>query len=59
LVNVEENYLLTAPYLEEEGKKAILQIEHNKAPDPDGFPANFYITSGKLLNQTFLSCLAF
>jgi phenylalanine-4-hydroxylase len=39
LVSLEENGLLTAPYSEEEVKKAIFQMEHNKAPGPDGFPA--------------------
>jgi hypothetical protein len=37
-VSIEENNLLTALYIEEEVKKAIFQIEHNKAPDPDDFP---------------------
>jgi mannosylglycoprotein endo-beta-mannosidase len=35
---------LTAPYSEEEVNKAIFQMEHNKAPGPDGFPAEFYQT---------------
>src|SRR5438128_9080660 len=34
-----ENTILTAPFLEKEVKDAIFQIEHNKAPGPDGFPA--------------------
>ena len=41
-VSVEENGLLTAPYSEEEVRKAVFQMEHNKAPGPDGFPAEFY-----------------
>jgi hypothetical protein len=43
-VSIEENNLLTAPYFEEEVKKAIFQMEHNKAPSPDGIPAKFYQT---------------
>jgi hypothetical protein len=39
---MEENALLTTPYSEEEVNKAIFQMEHNKAPGPDGFPAEFY-----------------
>jgi hypothetical protein len=38
----EENAHLTAPYTEEEVKHAVFQVEHNKAPGPDGFPAEFY-----------------
>jgi hypothetical protein len=41
-VSVEENGLLTAPYSKDEVKKAVFQMEHNKAPGPDGFPAEFY-----------------
>jgi hypothetical protein len=43
-VSMEENNLLTAEYSEEEVRKAIFQMEHNKAPGPDGFPAEFYQT---------------
>jgi hypothetical protein len=43
-VSIEENNLLTAEYSEEEVRKAIFQMEHNKAPGPDGFPAEFYQT---------------
>jgi hypothetical protein len=41
-VSTEENGLLTAPYSKEEVKKTIFQMEHNKAPGPDSFPAEFY-----------------
>jgi hypothetical protein len=41
-VTEEENTILTAPFSEEEVKAAIFQIEHNKAPGPDGFPVKFY-----------------
>jgi hypothetical protein len=41
-VSPEENALLTSPYSEEEIRKAVFQMEHNKAPGPDGFPAEFY-----------------
>src|SRR4051812_11508947 len=41
-VSIEENNFLTAPYTEEEVKKVVFQMEHNKAPGPDGFPAEFY-----------------
>jgi len=38
----EENNLLTAPFTEMEVKEAIFQMEHNKSPGPDGFPAEFF-----------------
>jgi hypothetical protein len=38
----EENTILSAPFTEEEVFEAISQMEHNKAPGPDGFPAEFY-----------------
>jgi hypothetical protein len=41
-VIVEENNILTSPFTEEEVKEAVFQMEHNKAPGPDGFPAEFY-----------------
>jgi hypothetical protein len=41
---MEENSFLTEPYSEEEVMKAIFLMEHNKAPGPDGFPAEFYQT---------------
>jgi hypothetical protein len=37
-----ENEFLTAPFTEEEVRVAIFQMEHNKAPGPDGFPPEFY-----------------
>jgi mannosylglycoprotein endo-beta-mannosidase len=43
-VSMEENKLLTAPYSEKEVQKAIFQMERNKAPGPDDFPAEFYQT---------------
>jgi hypothetical protein len=41
-VTGEENAILTAPFSENEIKVAIFQMEHNKAPGPDGFPMEFY-----------------
>jgi hypothetical protein len=41
-ISVAENELLTSEFSEEEVKNAIFQMEHNKAPGPDGFPAEFY-----------------
>jgi hypothetical protein len=35
-VSPEENVVLVAPYAEEEIRKAVFQMEHNKALGPDG-----------------------
>jgi len=41
-VSPEENDILVANFTESEVREAIFQMEHNKAPGPDGFPAEFY-----------------
>jgi hypothetical protein len=41
-VSEEENQVLMAPFSEEKVKMAIFDMEHNKAPGSDGFPAEFY-----------------
>ena len=41
-VSNEENTFLNSPFTEEEIKKAVFQMEHNKAPGPDGSPPEFY-----------------
>ena len=41
-VSREENELLTSEFTVSEVKDAVFQMEHNKAPGPDGFPAEFY-----------------
>jgi hypothetical protein len=41
-VSEEENELLIAPFSEEEVKIVVFDMEHNKAPGPDGFLADFY-----------------
>jgi hypothetical protein len=43
-VSIEKNNLLTTEYSEEEVRKAIFQMEHNKTPGPDGFSPEFYQT---------------
>jgi hypothetical protein len=37
-----ENNFLTTPFTEKEVRDAIFDMEHNKAPGLDGFPAKFY-----------------
>jgi mannosylglycoprotein endo-beta-mannosidase len=41
-LSIEENNILTADFTEKEVHDAIMQMEKNKAPGPDGFPAEFY-----------------
>jgi hypothetical protein len=41
-VSDEENEIFIAKFTENEVREAIFQMEHNKAPGPDGFPAEFY-----------------
>jgi mannosylglycoprotein endo-beta-mannosidase len=41
-VSLEENAFLSTEYSEEEVKKVLFQMEHNKALGPDDFPAEFY-----------------
>jgi hypothetical protein len=41
-VSPEKNEILIADFTENEVREAIFQMEHNKAPGPDGFPAEFY-----------------
>jgi hypothetical protein len=37
-----ENEILTSPFTMDEIKEAMFQMEHNKAPGPDGFLTEFY-----------------
>jgi hypothetical protein len=45
---------LTAPYSEEEVKKAVFQMKHNKAPGLDGFPTEFYYSFWDTIKMDFL-----
>jgi hypothetical protein len=54
-VSEEENQVLTAPFSEEEVKMAIFDMEHNKAPGPDGFPAEFYQLFWEIVKPDLMS----
>jgi hypothetical protein len=41
-VSPEENDLIVRPFTCEEIREVVFQMEHNKTPGPDGFPAEFY-----------------
>jgi hypothetical protein len=47
-VTERENDILIQPFSEEEIKSAIFQMEHNKVPGLDDFPAEFYKSFGSL-----------
>jgi hypothetical protein len=50
-----ENEKLTKPFCEEEVKKAIFDMKHNKAPGPDGFPVEFYQVFWDLIKSDLLA----
>jgi hypothetical protein len=56
-ISMEKNDLLAAEYSEEEVRKAIFQLEHNKALGLDGFPAKLTKFCGIPSNWTFYICL--
>jgi hypothetical protein len=58
-VSSEENDLLTAEYSEEEVRKALFQMEHNKASGPDGFPAEFYQTFWETIKGDLLDLFGY
>jgi hypothetical protein len=41
-VTESENEILTSPFIINEEKEVVFQMEDNKAPGPDGFTAKFY-----------------
>jgi hypothetical protein len=41
-ISLEDNEKLTSIFIEQGVKEAIFQMKHNKAPGPDGLPAEFY-----------------
>jgi len=45
-VRQSENEFLTASFTEKEIRDAIFDMEHNKAPSPDSFPAEFFSIFG-------------
>src|SRR3954463_15648589 len=58
-VSTKENNFLTASYTEEEVKKAVFQMEHNKAPGPDGFPAEFYQKFWDVIKDDLMNLFGF
>jgi hypothetical protein len=57
-VSEEENNLLTLPFIEEEVRNVIFQMEHNKAPGPDGFSAKFYQACWNIIKEDLMAMFA-
>jgi hypothetical protein len=58
-VSIEENNFLNALFTEDEVKKAVFQMEHNKALGPDGFPAKFYQNFWEVIKVDLLELFTF
>jgi hypothetical protein len=54
-VSEEENDVLVAEFTEAEVREAVFQMEHNKAPRPDGFPAEFYQVLWSIIKEDLMS----
>jgi hypothetical protein len=51
----EENRLLVVDFTEEELKKTLFQMEHNKSPGSDGFPTKFYQLFWEVIKVNLIS----
>jgi hypothetical protein len=56
-LSVEENKILVADFTEQEVHDAIMQMEKNKAPGPDGFPAEFYQSFWEVIKKDLMAML--
>jgi hypothetical protein len=52
-----ENEYLVADFSQAEVRAAIFQMEHNKAPGPDGFPPEFYQVFWNLIKDDLMALL--
>jgi hypothetical protein len=53
-VSQEKNDLLFRPFTVEEVRVTLFQMKHNKAPDPNGFPAEFYQSCWKIIKDDLM-----
>jgi hypothetical protein len=51
----EENEILTVVFTEKEVWDAIFQMEQNKSPGPDGFPAEFYQRFWRIIKDDLMA----
>ena len=54
-VTQEENDVLVAEFTETEVREVVFQLEHNKAPGPDGFPVEFYQVFWSLIKNDLMA----
>jgi hypothetical protein len=54
-VSQEENEILTREFTESEVREAMFQMEHNKAPGPEGFPVEFYQVFWEVIKDDLLA----
>ena len=57
-VSPDENDILISAFTESEVRDAVFQMEHNKAPGPDGFPAEFYQVFWDIIKEDLLRLFA-
>jgi len=57
-ISPEENDILVSPFTESEVREAVFQMEHNKAPGPDGSPAEFNQVFWGVIKYDLLSLFA-
>ena len=57
-ISQEENEILTQNFSEKGVLEAIQQMEHNKAPGPDGFPAEFYKKFWEIIKSDLMDMFA-
>jgi hypothetical protein len=50
-----ENDILISPFIEKEVFDSISNMEHNKAPGPEGFPAEFYNKFGHVIKDELMA----
>ena len=57
-ISPEENSILTSEFSDKEVYDAISQMEHNKSPGPDGFPAEFYQKFWPIIKNDLMAMFA-
>jgi hypothetical protein len=54
-VSQEENNWLVQPFIEDQVREAIFQMEHNKAPGQDGVPTEFYQSCWEIIKEDLMA----